>query len=106
SSISILRIRVLAAATAKCIRSAPAVMLPASTTFRNSLRSMKSKRMRRLSATEDLASTVATLPDLQSELHSDPSMEGTPRQRCNFFERRRMAPRILVEQVRATEEQE
>src|SRR5690606_13418532 len=43
-----LRIRVLAAATARCIRSAPAVMLPASTTLRKSLRSIRSKRMSRI----------------------------------------------------------
>jgi molybdenum-dependent DNA-binding transcriptional regulator ModE len=39
------RMRVLAAATARCMRSAPAVMLPASTTCRNSFRSVRSKRM-------------------------------------------------------------
>ena len=49
SSISMLRIRVLAAATARCMRSAPAVMLPASTMCTKSLRSIRSKRMRRVS---------------------------------------------------------
>src|SRR5439155_21981817 len=40
-----LRRRVLAAATARCMRPAPWVMLPASTTCRNSLRSVRSKRI-------------------------------------------------------------
>src|SRR5262249_2498182 len=41
---SMLRIRVLAAAKARCARSAPWVILPASTTSRNRLRSTRSKR--------------------------------------------------------------
>src|SRR5271165_2180168 len=40
-----LRMRVEAAASARCARSAPPVILPASTTCRNRLRSLKSKRM-------------------------------------------------------------
>src|SRR5271168_1536688 len=40
-----LRMRVLAAAMAKFMRSAPWVMLPASTTSRKSLRSVRSKRI-------------------------------------------------------------
>src|SRR5262249_36451317 len=38
------RMRVLAAASARCARSAPPVMLPASITWRNRLRSVRSKR--------------------------------------------------------------
>src|SRR6266481_4138772 len=41
---SMSRMRVLAAAIARCMRSAPWVMLPASTTWRNSLRSVRSNR--------------------------------------------------------------
>ena len=44
---SILRMRVEAAASARLERSAPWVMLPASTMWRNRLRSVKSKRMGR-----------------------------------------------------------
>src|SRR5437016_2938201 len=40
-----LRMRVLAAASARCARSAPRVMLPASTTWRNRLKSARSKRI-------------------------------------------------------------
>src|SRR5690348_11655326 len=40
-----LRMRVEAAASAKCARSAPWVMEPASATWRNRLRSVRSKRM-------------------------------------------------------------
>src|SRR5215831_1437239 len=39
------RMRVLAAAMARCMRPAPWVMLPASTTCRKSLRSVRSKRI-------------------------------------------------------------
>ncbi len=45
SAASMLRMRVLAAAIARCIRSAPCVMLPASTTCRNSRKSLRSKRI-------------------------------------------------------------
>src|SRR5215471_17873247 len=45
STSSMLRMRVEAAASAKCARSAPWVMLPASTTWRNRLRSARSKRI-------------------------------------------------------------
>src|SRR5215468_5914960 len=40
-----LRMRVEAAASARCARSAPPVMLPASTTWRKRLRSVRSNRM-------------------------------------------------------------
>src|SRR5947207_12704584 len=43
SACSMLRMRVEAAASARCARSAPCVMLPASTTWRNKLRSARSK---------------------------------------------------------------
>src|SRR5580658_5128072 len=43
STASMVRIRVLAAASARCTRSAPRVMLPASTTWRNRRRSTRSK---------------------------------------------------------------
>src|SRR5215469_13592019 len=43
-----LRMRVLAAAIAKWVRSAPRVILPASTTLRNSRKSPRSKRIREL----------------------------------------------------------
>ena len=45
SASSMLRMRVEAAASARLARSAPCVMLPASTTWRNRLRSARSKRM-------------------------------------------------------------
>ena len=48
SASSMRRMRVLAAASARCARSAPCVMLPASTTWRNRLKSARSKRTERL----------------------------------------------------------
>src|SRR5262249_19087302 len=56
SASSMLRMRVLAAASARCARVAPPVMLPASTTWRNRLRSVRSKRMVRCGQTWLVAS--------------------------------------------------
>src|SRR5258707_14769363 len=65
-----LRMRVLAAATARCMRSAPCVMLPASTTCRNSLRSIRSNRIAAFADSESGFRRIPMVPVYRRAEHS------------------------------------